>query len=111
MTGMAWPFGDLLAGHYAAILADPPWHFRTYTPLDNGNWAGRRDAAKHYQVMSLDEIAALPVVDLAAKDAHLFLWTTGPHLPQSLKVIEAWGFRFSGSGFVWIPLTIEPQPI
>ena len=43
--------------------------------------------------MSRDQIAALPIGDLAAKDSHLFLWTTGPCLPQALNVMEAWGFR------------------
>jgi N6-adenosine-specific RNA methylase IME4 len=54
--------------------------------------------------MEFEEIAALPVASLAANDAHLFLWTTGPHLPQALKVIEAWGFRYSGIGFTWVKL-------
>ena len=108
-----WPFGDLRPGHYAAILADPPWHFRTYTKLDENNWNGRRDAEKHYAVMTLDEIAALPVSQLAAPDAHLFLWTTGPHLPQALCVLEAWGFRYSGMGFVWVKLRrgVNPQQL
>ena len=100
MNSTVWPFSDLLPGHYAAILADPPLDFRAYTKLDENNWNGRRDAEKHYAVMTLDEIAALPVSQLAAPDAHLFLWTTGPHLPQALRVLEAWGFRYSGMGFV-----------
>jgi hypothetical protein len=48
MTSGYWPFGDLRPGHYGAILIDPPWSFRSRTPLDESNWGTRRDAAKHY---------------------------------------------------------------
>lgn len=52
--------------------------------------------------MSLAEIMALPVREIAARDCHLFLWTTGPHLQQAFKVIDAWGFRYSSLAFVWV---------
>lgn len=97
-------FAGLKTGHYAAIVADPPWHFRARTALQVGNWTSRRDAEKHYDVMGIEDIAALPVKDLAAKDAHLFIWTTGPCLQQSFDVIKAWGFRYSGVAFTWIKL-------
>jgi N6-adenosine-specific RNA methylase IME4 len=99
-----WPFGDLGRSRYAAILADPPWHFRARTALQVGNWTSRRDAEKHYEVMGVDDIAKLPVKGLAAKDAHLFLWTTGPCLRQAFEVIEAWGFRYSAVAFTWVKL-------
>jgi len=89
---------------YAAILADPPWHFRARTALQMSNWTSRRDAEKHYPVMGVDDIKALPVQDMAAKDAHLFLWTTGPCLRQAFDVIEAWGFRYSAIAFTWVKL-------
>jgi N6-adenosine-specific RNA methylase IME4 len=99
---MTWPFGDLERGKYAAIAADPPWHFRARTALQVGNWTSRRDAEKHYAVMGLEDIKAMPVKDLAAKDAHLFIWTTGPCLRQTFEVIEAWGFRYSAVAFTWV---------
>lgn len=99
-----WPFGDLKPGSFASISADPPWHFRARTPLTEEHWTSRRDAEKHYSVMSLEEIKALPVKQLAAKDAHLWLWTTGPCLPMAFEVITAWGFRYSGMGFTWAKL-------
>ena len=46
----------------------------------------------------------LPVGDIAAPDAWLFFWATGPCLPQAFSIIAAWGFTYSGSGFVWIKL-------
>jgi len=102
--GVTRPFGDLPRGHYGAILADPPWHFRARTALQVGNWTSRRDVVKHYPVMGIEEIMALPVRQLAAKDAHLFLWVTGPNLRNAFDVIDAWGFRYSGLGFTWVKL-------
>lgn len=54
--------------------------------------------------MGLEEIKAMPVRDLAAKDAHLFIWTTGPCLQHTFEVIEAWGFRYSAVAFTWVKL-------
>lgn len=44
--------------------------------------------------MALDEICALPVCDLSANDAVLFMWATSPKLEESLRVINAWGFKY-----------------
>lgn len=96
------PLGGLPRRHFAAILADPPWHFRVRSTRNRDQWSSRRDAEKFYDVMSVDDVAALPVHTLAADSAHLFLWTTGPHLPQAFRVMTAWGFAYSGSAFVWI---------
>ena len=65
-------------GGFATILVDPPW------PLQGGE--------KHYRTMSLARIKALPVGRLAARDAHLWLWTTNALLPTAYEVAEAWGF-------------------
>lgn len=106
----AWPFGNLDRGAYGVIVADPPWHFRARTALQMSNWTSRRDAEKHYAVMGVDDIAALPVKQLAARDAHLFLWTTGPCLRQSFEVIEAWGFRYSAVAFTWVKMKRSFNP-
>lgn len=108
---MTDPFADLSRGHYRAILADPPWHFRARTALQMSNWTSRRDAEKHYDVMGVDDIAAMPVRELAAKDAHLFLWVTGPCLRQAFEVMEAWGFRYSAVAFTWIKLRRAHDPM
>ena len=103
-------FPNLPRGHFAAIVADPPWHFKSRTALQMQNWNSRRDAEKHYDIMKLEDIMAMPVRDLAAKDAHLFLWTTGPCLQQAFAVMEAWGFRYSTLAFVWTKLRKAHDP-
>jgi N6-adenosine-specific RNA methylase IME4 len=97
-------FAGLPTAHYAAIVADVPWTFKARTALKLGNWTSRRDVEKHYRVMDLASIMALPVGSLAARDAHLFLWATGPCLPMAFQVMEAWGFRYSSVAFTWIKL-------
>jgi len=52
--------------------------------------------------MDIEAICALPVADIAAKDSVLFLWATFPMLPEALRVISAWGFRFRSVAFVWL---------
>ncbi len=54
--------------------------------------------------MTLEEIKALPVADICAKDCHLAMWTTWPHLPAALEVITAWGFTYK-SGGAWAKRT------
>ena len=109
---MTWPFGDLPRNHYGAVLVDPPWHFRARTALQMTNWTSRRDAEKHYPIMDVDDIAALPVRDLAAPDCHLFMWITGPLLIQGehLPIMKAWGFRPSAMGFTWVKLKKSFNP-
>jgi N6-adenosine-specific RNA methylase IME4 len=85
---------------YGAILADPPWRFATYS--DKGR---DRSADKHYSVMTLEEIQALPVATLAADDAALFLWVSNPMLPQGLQTMAAWGFSFKAVAFTWAKRT------
>lgn len=110
MLARADIFDGLQRGHYAAIAADPPWHSRARTALQMSNWTSRLDAEKHYAVMGVDDIAAMPVRDLAARDAHLFLWVTGPCLRQGFEVMEAWGFRYSAVAFTWIKLKRSHNP-
>ena len=57
--------------------------------------------------MGLDAIKALPVADMAAKDAVLFMWAIDSMLPEALGVIEAWGFTFKTVGFTWAKENIK----
>lgn len=78
---------------YSVIYADPPWSYR--------NKGTRAAADKHYSTMSIEEIKALPVADIAAADCVLFLWATFPMLPEALETIKAWGFTYKTAAFVW----------
>lgn len=84
---------------YSIIYADPPWTYRDKAA------AGQRGAGFKYGLMTLDEIKALPVQELAADDCALFLWATMPQLPSCLQVLEAWGFEYKTAAFVWAKTT------
>lgn len=89
---------ELVAAGYkaATIMADPPWPYETWSEK-----GADRSAIQHYDTMSIDEIAALPIGKLAADDAILHLWTISTQLPAALRVIAAWGFTFKKIGFIW----------
>lgn len=78
---------------FGTIYADPPWQY--------GNGGTRAAAKNHYSTMSVGDICSLPVIDLAADNSHLHLWTTNGFLPDALRVMEAWGFTYK-SCFVWV---------
>lgn len=82
------------AGGFELIMADPPWRFVLRSARGRG-----RSVERHYQTLDLDQIAALPVGALAARDCLLWLWSTSPMLPLQLRVAEAWGFRFATLGW------------
>lgn len=88
-----------VAGGWACILADPPWSFDAYSG-DGGT--PHRTAEDHYPTMSLDDIAALPVRDVVAKDAAMFMWVVGSHLNQAMALGQEWGFEFNTDAFYWI---------
>jgi N6-adenosine-specific RNA methylase IME4 len=62
--------------------------------------ASSRSIENHYPTMTLEEICALPVAQLATDDALLYLWATAPKLAECLKVIETWGFEYR-TNIVW----------
>lgn len=84
---------ELSGQQYGTIYADPPWRY--------GNQATRAATDDHYQTMTIAELCDMPVSSLAAKDAHLLLWTTNGFLRQAFEVIDAWGFEYR-STFVWV---------
>jgi N6-adenosine-specific RNA methylase IME4 len=79
------------------ICVDAPWEFHTWS--DKG---GSRSPKRHYDTMTLDDIKALPVPQLAAKDCAALLWAVCPELPGAIDVIRAWGFEYSTVAFAWV---------
>lgn len=85
------------AKKYGVILADPPWLFKTYSAKGEG-----KSPQRHYPCMKTDDIAALPIESLAADDCALFIWATWPMIFDAQRVIEGWGFKYSGLAWEWI---------
>ena len=79
---------------YKIIYADPPWRYARSKV--------QGAAEKHYPTMSIEELCALPVKEIADKDCILFLWATFPQLKEALQLIKAWGFTYKSVAFVWL---------
>lgn len=81
---------------FGLILSDCPWSF------DNWSASGEvKNAKAQYDCMSTEDIAALPVGHLAAKDCWLVHMATHPMIDDALYVMKRWGFKFVTSG-VWV---------
>lgn len=87
----------LPSGPFGAILADPAWGFRTYSGKDSVPTL----AADPYPTMTLDEMKALPVADVAAADCLMVMWVISSHIPQAIELAEAWTFTYRSLGPVW----------
>lgn len=80
---------------FRTIVADPPWQLKA-----GPGFFGRGDSRQGqgpsrnlaYKTMTVADICALPVQDVAARDAHLYLWTVNAYLPAAYEVARAWGF-------------------
>jgi N6-adenosine-specific RNA methylase IME4 len=89
-------------GHYACITADIPWKYKVRSTGGLG-----KSAERHYQTMDLWDVARMPVVQIAAADAFLFFWVTGPFLAIGghIAIMRAWGFEPSAIWGVWLKPT------
>jgi N6-adenosine-specific RNA methylase IME4 len=82
-----------------AILVDAAWNEVTWSLKGQG-----RSPSQKYRCLSVNEIAALPVASIAARDCWLFSWAPAQHLANAIRVMEAWGFEYSSTAFVWVKL-------
>lgn len=85
---------------YQIIYADPPWDFgnRMYSSNKNDH---HREITRAYPVMKTDDICSLSVNNISSDDCICFMWTTDAHIPDALKVMEAWGFKYKTVAFIW----------
>ncbi|MCK9374703.1 MAG: MT-A70 family methyltransferase [Syntrophobacterales bacterium] len=81
---------------YSTILADPPWQFQNRT----GKVAPEHRRLSRYETLTFEQIMTLPVSEVTAGVAHLYLWIPNALLPHGLEVMKAWGFTYK-SNIVW----------
>lgn len=84
---------------YSTLVVDPPWEVER-TIRHGGRRA--RSTEVPYEMLSIEDICALPVGELAADDAHLYLWSTRRLFREGVaaRVVRAWGFRPVGE-IIW----------
>jgi N6-adenosine-specific RNA methylase IME4 len=108
LTTMEKDFTAGLSGittKFGTVLADPPWRFTNRT----GKMAPEHKRLRRYRTMGIEEICAMPIVDLAASNSHLYLWCPNALLPWGLMVMEAWGFRYKAN-LVWYKIRKDGGP-
>ena len=85
----------LPAKRYDIAYVDPPW-FYYGSPVKDAA------AAKHYPLMSLDELGAIDLRRMLNARAAVFLWATCPRLNFALKLLDAWQLHYRGVAYVWV---------
>lgn len=93
---------------YRTIVADPPWDYpEGFVTHDRRDGSSTRYSLP-YDSMTVDEIKALPVREMAATDSSshradgtrsrprdgsvLYLWTTTKYMEAAHEVARSWGF-------------------
>ena len=106
---------------YQTIVSDPPWKYGAWGKGSNKSAFNEKHNKENipmpYETMTVDEIKALNVSNLADENCELYLWTTQKYLPDALEVLKAWGFKYcqtltwcktpmvTGQGGVFCPTT------
>lgn len=90
---------------FGTILVDPPWQFVNKT----GKVAPEHKRLARYSTMKLEQIMALPVGEIAATPAHLYLWCPNALLAEGLSVMKAWGFTYKAN-IVWHKIRKDGGP-
>jgi len=90
---------------YSTILADPPWRFMNRT----GKMAPEHKRLRRYSTMTNEEIMELPVAQLAAPKAHLYLWVPNALIQEGLEVMRRWGFTYKAQ-IVWYKVRKDGGP-
>jgi site-specific DNA-methyltransferase (adenine-specific) len=86
---------------YSVAIIDPPWVY-------SRNYGGDpKNGGLQYPTMSMSDIANLGVYlnDIMEKDSYLFVWMTGPKIPEQVSVVEKWslfGFKWITFAFTWL---------
>jgi N6-adenosine-specific RNA methylase IME4 len=87
---------------YPTVVIDPPWPQPAGGPLRGRE--GFLDTGSSlpmpYRTMTVPAILDLPVGDVAASDAHLYVWATNRFLPAAFAALGSWGFDYSTT-LVW----------
>jgi N6-adenosine-specific RNA methylase IME4 len=90
---------------FATILADPPWQFQNRT----GKMAPEHKRLHRYGTMSMSDIFELPVAQIAAKRAHLYLWVPNALIQEGLETMSRWGFKYK-TQLIWYKVRKDGGP-
>lgn len=86
-----------IVGGWQCLLVDPPWRFKSF----DGQSAVPTQGADPYETMTLDDLMAMNVAGIAAKNSLLVMWTIGTHLEMAMRLGKVWGFNYVTDLFYW----------
>jgi N6-adenosine-specific RNA methylase IME4 len=111
-------YPPLPSRQYQVIYADPPWDYNGKLQFDKTSVAKDRldpsrgvfisSAQFKYPTLTLPELQAMPILQIADNDCLLFLWSTNPHLAQAMALGHSWGFEYKTVAFVWNKMVHNP---
>jgi len=84
---------------FNVILLDPPWAYNARNNPDTRFGGG---AGGHYGTMTIEQIAALPIGELASDNCAMFMWCTFPQIDKQMQLFKQWGFEYKTVAFTWI---------
>jgi N6-adenosine-specific RNA methylase IME4 len=109
---------------YKTIVIDPPWKYGVWGKASAAAFkvSGIKEETNKelplpYNYLSIQEIKALPIMQLADSDCELYLWATQKYLPDAIEILKHWGFKYcttltwcktprgTGQGGVYTPTT------
>jgi len=79
---------------YKIIYADPAWVYNDKSKSHGGG------AESHYKCTATEEMGKMNIP--ADDNSVCLMWCTYPQLPEGLKLMELWGFKFKTVAFTWI---------
>ena len=97
---------------YKLFYVDPPWSYLWGRKSKNGE-GGHFAPERHYPTMSTDEICAMKdtIKKISDKNCALLMWTTMPCLPDAIRVIKEWGFKYKTCAFTWVKVRKDGQAL
>lgn len=95
-------------GPFQVIYLDPPWSYREQVQHGGKSAGYTSSAAAFYETIPIEDLCEAPIAKLADRNAVIFVWSTGPILEDSLRAINAWGFKYKTIAFVWEKERVNP---
>lgn len=77
------------------IYVDCPWYYHS-------DGTGSNLASKHYNLMSQEDLKALPIKSILNKNAAVLMWATGPRLDYAVDLLKSWDLHYRGVAFIWV---------
>tara|TARA_R100000315_G_scaffold25878_1_gene9987 strand:+ start:5006 stop:5560 length:555 start_codon:yes stop_codon:yes gene_type:complete len=94
---------------YQIIYADPPWDYKGQTQHGGKGTPDTGGASAHYPTLTVAEMKKWDLSSyIDPNGCLLYMWTSSPHLDQSIELMKAWGFKWATVGFVWDKTKVNP---